>query len=150
MPVRVEAAPFPPFRPRRAWKVAFAPGPVDRSDPFLFHKTTRREVYESARSRFPGHDDVLLWNREGEATESTVANLVVRRAGKWITPPLDCGLLPGVFRAALLARGRVREEAITLEGMKSAKEFFLVNSLRGIIPVRLDWSTWGHPSPRQR
>ncbi len=140
--VRVEAAPFPPSRPRRAWKAAIAPGPVERTDPFLFHKTTRRNVYESARSSFPGHDDVLLWNREGEATESTVANLVVKLEGEWITPPLDSGLLPGVFRAALLARGRVREETITLEELRCAEKVFLVNSLRGFIPVELDRSTF--------
>ena len=60
-------------------RVSLALSPVDAADPFLFHKTTRRALYEQAKSQAPGVDDVLLWNARGEMTESTIANLVEKR-----------------------------------------------------------------------
>ena len=69
----------------------------------LFHKTTLRAPYEAASQRFPDADDVVLVNDRGEVTETTRANLAVRLEGRWVTPPLDAGLLPGCERAALLA-----------------------------------------------
>ena len=46
-------------------RVGLAPEPVDREDMFLYHKTTRRGVYERARAARPDLDDVLLWNEAG-------------------------------------------------------------------------------------
>ena len=51
-----------------------------RGERFLYHKTTRRQVYERALKAVPGCDDVLLVNDENEVTESTIANVVVRDA----------------------------------------------------------------------
>ncbi len=133
--LRVEAVPFVP-RPRR-WKVAVARRSIDPGDRFLFHKTTWRRVYEEARADLPGFDDVLLWNPQGEVTEGTVANLVAHLGGEWVTPPLSCGLLGGVFRGELLRRGRVRERVVRLPELAGAEGLFLVNSLRGWIPVEL-------------
>ncbi|HVS02089.1 MAG TPA: chorismate-binding protein, partial [Thermoanaerobaculia bacterium] len=132
--LRVEAAALP--RRRRArWRVALAAKPVDPGDPMLFHKTTERRRYDAARSGAPGADDVLLWNPRGELTESTVANLVVRRQGELVTPPLDCGLLPGTLRAHLLARGAVREAVVRVEELPRLDALWLVSSLRGWIPA---------------
>jgi para-aminobenzoate synthetase / 4-amino-4-deoxychorismate lyase len=63
-------------------------------------------------------------------TESTIANLAVRIDGTWWTPPLDCGLLPGTERAALLAEGTLAERVITLDEVRAAEEIALVNSAR--------------------
>ena len=57
--------------------------PVDPADPMLFHKTTRRRVYDDAKARHPDADDVLLVNTRGELTESTIANVAVRLDGAW-------------------------------------------------------------------
>ncbi len=119
------------------WRLAFAAEPIDPDDPFLYHKTTRRDAYRRARESAPGYDDVLLWNPAGEVTESTVANLVARIDGALVTPPVECGLLAGTFRAELLAGGEVRERAIPRERLAAAEELFLVNSVRGWIPARL-------------
>ena len=104
----MERAPLPEPAPGPV-PVAFSVEPVDRRDPALFHKTTRRAPYERRRAERPDAFDVLLLNREGEVTESTFTNLVAEIDGERLTPPLDAGLLPGVFRAGLLARGEVRE-----------------------------------------
>src|SRR6185369_209127 len=82
--------------------VTLATEPVDSSDRFLFHKTTRR---------LPG-EDVIFWNERGEITESSIANVVVEIDGELFTPPIECGLLPGVFRNYLLAQGKIKERVI--------------------------------------
>jgi para-aminobenzoate synthetase/4-amino-4-deoxychorismate lyase len=112
-------------------RLALAPTPVASSDPFLFHKTTERAVYEAARAARPGSDDVVLWNERGEVTETTIANLVVRIDDAWWTPPVSSGLLAGTFRAALLDEGRVRERVIPVEVLSESGSIAVVNSVRG-------------------
>jgi para-aminobenzoate synthetase/4-amino-4-deoxychorismate lyase len=104
---------------------------VDPNDALLFHKTTLRGRYERAVARHAGADDVLLVNVRGEVTESTVANVAARIGGRWWTPPLDAGLLPGIGRAAALEEGTLQERAITLEEIGAAQEIALVSSVRG-------------------
>jgi len=126
----------------RIWTLALAKRPVDRHDRFLFHKTTRRNVYDSNKKAFPDHDDVVLWNEQGEVTETTLANLVLRVDGELITPPLDSGLLPGTLREELLTKGAIHEAVIELEVLSRAEEIFLINSVREWIPGKLDLSTF--------
>ena len=94
--------------------------PVDSSDRFLFHKTTRRR----------SGDDVIYWNERGEVTESSIANVVVSIDGELYTPPLESGLLAGVFRNRLLAVGHIKERTISIEELQSTRDFFLINSVR--------------------
>ena len=115
-------------------------------DPFLFHKTTHRQVYEHLRERFPDHDDVLLWNEKAEITESTLANVVLLRQQQLITPPLDCGLLAGTFRAELLERGEIVEGTLQLQDLSSAEEVYLINSVRQWIKVELDATVVAPPA----
>jgi para-aminobenzoate synthetase/4-amino-4-deoxychorismate lyase len=117
--------------------VALSAEPVDRGDPALFHKTTRRDPYDRRRARRPDAFDVLLVNREGELTEGTFTSVVVDLDGERLTPPLDAGLLPGVFRADLLARGEVREGRIRAADLGRARRIWLVNALRGWMEARL-------------
>jgi para-aminobenzoate synthetase / 4-amino-4-deoxychorismate lyase len=113
---------------------ALAGHPVDSANPWLRHKTTRRQAYEArmVSSAF----DTLLWNEREEVTEFTRGNLVVKVAGHLLTPAVGCGLLPGTLRAALLARGVVREAVITLAELDSAQRLWFVNSVRGALPVK--------------
>lgn len=103
---------------------------VDRSSPFLFHKTTRRELYEAARARHPRAEDVLLVNEIGEITESTVANVAVKLDDGWYTPPIESGCLPGVFRRVLLEQGEIEERAITISDLRRCEGLALLNSVR--------------------
>jgi para-aminobenzoate synthetase/4-amino-4-deoxychorismate lyase len=102
--------------------------PVDPADVMVFHKTSRRERYEAARSRHPDVDDVLLINTGGEVTESTIANLAVLIDGRWVTPPLEAGLLPGTERAALLAEGKIEEASVRPGDLARAEELRLMNA----------------------
>lgn len=134
--IRIESEPL--AAGPRTWRVALARGPVDPASPFLYHKTTNRALYDRARADLPGHDDVILWNGRGEITESTIANVAARIRGDWITPPISCGLLPGVYRGHLIERGRLREGTIRLRDLEDAERLALVNSVRGWVPCRLD------------
>jgi len=119
------------------WRLAFARDPIDEHDLFLRNKTTRRDVYERARSAQPDVDDVILWNARREVTESTIANVVVEIDGRRYTPPIACGLLPGVFRAELLDAGTIAERILTREDVAASSRLWLINSLREWIEARL-------------
>lgn len=118
--VEIQASPPGDLKP-----VKLAREPVNSSDRFLYHKTTRR----------PGGEGLVFWNERGEITESSIANVVVPIDGELCTPPIECGLLPGVFRKHLLARGEIKERVITIEEFQNAHEFFLINSIRKWIRV---------------
>lgn len=128
--ISLDITPFAPPTAIHPARVKLAPEPVDSSDRFLYHKTTWRHVYETAKASHTDCDDVLLWNDAGELTESTIANIVVELDGKLLTPPVACGLLPGTFRAELLAQGKIKESVIRLEALPRIKTLFLINSLR--------------------
>jgi para-aminobenzoate synthetase/4-amino-4-deoxychorismate lyase len=111
--------------------------PVDPEDRWLYHKTTQRQRYEQAAARHPQADDVVLVNNRGEVTETTIASLAVRIAGRWWTPRLSCGCLPGVERARLLADATLAERTITVDELRAAEAVAVVSSLRGWRPAAL-------------
>lgn len=116
-------------------KVCLAKNPVNSGNVFLFHKTTYRDIYDSARKDFPDCDDVLLYNQRGELTEFTIGNLILEMDGKLYTPPISCGLLAGTFRAHLLETGQVEERIVRIDELKDCANVFLVNSVRKWQPV---------------
>ncbi|MCU0488486.1 MAG: aminodeoxychorismate synthase component I [Anaerolineales bacterium] len=119
--------------------VCLAKESIASRDRFLYHKTTRREVYAQARSSRPGYADVLLWNERRELTESTIANLVVELDdGRRYTPPVRCGLLAGVYRAWLLKTGQVKERVLSVDELPRFQRIFLANSVRGLWEVNLE------------
>lgn len=125
-----QAARFPLSTATSPVRLRLAPTPLDPANPFLYHKTTNRQIYDSARAACPDCDDVLLWNSRGEITEACIANVVVQLDGELLTPPVSCGLLPGTFRAYLLDQGKVRERVITRETLARCTRIYLVNSVR--------------------
>jgi para-aminobenzoate synthetase/4-amino-4-deoxychorismate lyase len=132
--VRIEVERLFASEPKK-YRVAFAAEPIETNNPFLYHKTTHREVYEKARRARPDCDEVILWNERGEVTESIFGNVVlVDREGKW-TPPRSAGLLAGTFRDELIANGELRERAITREELHRAPSFYLINSVRRWMPA---------------
>jgi para-aminobenzoate synthetase/4-amino-4-deoxychorismate lyase len=114
---------------------------VDRAvlsdDVLLFHKHDDRRRYDELRRSRPDVDDVLLVNERGQVTESTRANLAALSRGRWWTPPLDSGLLPGIERGRLLETGELAERVLTPDDVASADALALISSLRGWRPARL-------------
>jgi len=119
-----------PLAAPTAYRVCLAKEPVDVKNPFLYHKTTRRDLYERLREARPGFDDVLLWNEKGEITESSIANVVIDLDGERFTPPVACGLLPGVYRSMLLEQGRINERTILVTDLPRSTGIALINSVR--------------------
>jgi para-aminobenzoate synthetase/4-amino-4-deoxychorismate lyase len=134
--IACEASPISDESGSQGLRLRLAPNPVDSSNPFLFHKTTYRAVYEEARAACPECDDVLLWNEKGEITETTIFNVFVPVEGDIFTPPVECGLLPGVFRAWMLEQGTAREHVLTAEDLKRAGVFYVGNSVRKLRKAR--------------
>ncbi len=120
--------------------VCLAQSPVDSSNPFLYHKTTNRLVYDQALTACPGYDDIILWNEKGEVTESCIANIVVELDGELYTPPVRCGLLAGTFRADLIEQDKVREKIIRREDLARSSHIYLINSVRKYQEVIVDLS----------
>ncbi|GAB4435531.1 MAG: hypothetical protein Kow0031_17260 [Anaerolineae bacterium] len=135
--ITTQAVAMPPAGPSTVWRVAVAAQPIDSADPFLRHKTTRRQVYEAARAAHPDVNEVLLWNERGELTEATITNVVLKIEGEMLTPPANCGLLPGTFREHLLANSIIREQPLTVADLQRCDELFLINSVRRWVPAKV-------------
>lgn len=132
---RIETAPLLPES--ASWRLSLADEKVDPKELWLFFKTTLRGRYDRAlaAARASGADEAVFLNTEGLLTEGTRTNLFVKLEGRWWTPPLESGLLPGVYRQHLLQTGRVRERALRLEDLARAEGLAVGNALRGWIPA---------------
>ncbi|MBK8961865.1 MAG: aminodeoxychorismate synthase component I [Candidatus Competibacter sp.] len=133
----VETMPLAATGSPQPQRVALAATPVDSSAIWLYHKTTRREVYDAARAARPDCADVILWNERGELTEACMANVVLDLAGCWCTPPITSGLLAGTFRGWLLAAGQIQERVLTRADLRAARRIVLINSVRKWRPALL-------------
>lgn len=120
-----------------SWQASIAKQPVDSSDPFLFNKTTHRKVYEDQLAQHVASDEVILHNERGEVTECCYGNLVAVFDGEQYTPPRQCGLLGGTFRAELLERGEIKERIILLGDLPQATDLYLINSVRKWVQLTL-------------
>ncbi|KVQ58897.1 chorismate-binding protein [Burkholderia territorii] len=117
----------------------FAPTRTD--DALLVHKTTRRAEYDRAwqAAEALGGFDMLFVNERGEVTEGGRSNLFVKLDGRWVTPPLSSGVLPGVMRGVLLDDRMfgAEERIVTLGDLARADALLLTNALRGALDAVL-------------
>ena len=123
--------------PPRRLRVTLAAEPVDSADPLLYHKTTHRAMYDRQLAARPDCDDVVLHNERGELTECCIGNLVLERDGVRYTPPVECGLLAGTFRAELLAQGELKERTLLVGDLAEADALYLINSVRRWVELEL-------------
>lgn len=121
--------------------VLLAPAATDSGDLWLRHKSTRRERYDEAwqEAERSGAFDMLFQNESGWMTEGGRCNVLVKLHGRWHTPPLADGVLPGVMRAVLMedpAWG-LTERQISRDDLLHAEQIAVCNALRGVMPARL-------------
>jgi para-aminobenzoate synthetase/4-amino-4-deoxychorismate lyase len=122
------------------WQLVIADERVDSTNRFLYHKTSRRDVYEraAAQADAEGADEAMLVNEKGEVTEGARSNLFVRIDGRLWTPPVACGLLAGVYREHVLDTvEEAGERILTLEDLQRADGIFCCNGVRGWRPAVL-------------
>ena len=110
---------------------------LDAHGEFVRFKTTRRAHYDAFTPTAPGVFDTVLWNAEGEITECTRGNVAMLLYGRWVTPPLACGLLPGIGRALALREGRVIEAVVRVDDVPRVRGWAFLNSLRGWIGAEM-------------
>ncbi len=124
-----ETFPLPPAK--REWRVGLATQRLASGDPWLTVKSTNRALYDQTRAALSdGLDEVIFQNEHGEVCEGTVTSVFFDRGQGMRTPPLSCGLLPGVLRADLACP----EEVLLAEDLPRV-QLWVGNALRGLIPA---------------
>jgi len=108
---------------------------------WLQHKTTQRSVYDAAwqAAEQLGAFDMLFFNEDGNLTEGGRSNVLVNLDGRWYTPPLSAGVLPGVMRRVLMAdpAWSLEERNISLDELNRAGQIAVCNALRGVLMATL-------------
>ncbi|MCP5086293.1 MAG: hypothetical protein GY952_05765 [Rhodobacteraceae bacterium] len=118
------------------WNVAVATPRLNSTDPWLRVKTTERGLYDAARKNLPETiNELIFLNENDEVCEGTITNVFVDRGGVLLTPPVVCGLLPGILRQELLETGQAMEAVLRVSDLQSDTGFYVGNSLRGLIPA---------------
>jgi para-aminobenzoate synthetase/4-amino-4-deoxychorismate lyase len=116
---------------------------TDSSEPLLYHKTTHRPWYRQATKQIRAGRcyDVIYTNERGEVSEGARSNVFVRLGGRLYTPPVSSGLLPGVLRRRMLARGSCSERVLTVRDLRRAQAIYCGNSVRGLVRVALTYDS---------
>jgi 4-amino-4-deoxychorismate lyase len=136
--VSVKTAPYHPLADGTVWRLAFSDVRLASGDPWLGVKTSRRAVYDAARATLPeGTDEVIFLNERGEVCEGAITSVFADFGRGMVTPPLACGVLPGVLRADLLDSGKASTAIFTPDDLRKARRIWVGNALRGLIPAAL-------------
>jgi para-aminobenzoate synthetase/4-amino-4-deoxychorismate lyase len=137
--IAIKTAPLAPLS--EPVKILLAPHSTDEHNLFLRHKSTVRAAYDDAwrTAEAQGAFDMLFRNSQGELTEGGRSNVLIKLDGRWYTPPLSAGLLPGVMRAVLLddPTWDVSERRLTVDDLDAAQEIVVCNALRGALRAEL-------------
>lgn len=134
--IATSATPIPDQDENAVMRYVVSPTRLNSANPFLFHKTTRRELYDEEWAHYSqsaGADEVVYLNEDGALAEGSRTSIFVERNGVLLTPPLTAGLLPGTLRAQLLEEGRAVEAPLTLKDLSEAETAYLGNSVRGLV-----------------
>jgi para-aminobenzoate synthetase/4-amino-4-deoxychorismate lyase len=114
---------------------------TEASDALLGFKSSRRADYDKAwqQAEALGGFDAIFINTRGELTEGGRSNLFVKLAGRWWTPPLASGVLPGVMRAVLLEDPQwgATERVLLPADLDAAEALVVSNALRAAVPAQL-------------
>lgn len=87
-----------------------------------------------------GGFEAVMRNYRGELTECATSNLFIVKKATVLTPPIECGLLPGITREFLFEVGRdagidVREQVLHEDDLFRADEAFLTSTTREAVPI---------------
>lgn len=117
------------------------PKPLAAPRPLADHKTTLRVVYDEGvrRARFRGAYDSLFFTADGRIVEGGCSNVFLLLDGRWWTPPLTDGALPGVMRSLLLEdpAWQAGERTLRLSDVHRARSLIVCNAVHGAVPGRL-------------
>lgn len=120
--------------------VALARERTSSQDKFYRHKTTHRPLYDALyrKAIAQGFADVLFFNERGELTEGAISNVIVKKGAQYLTPPLSCGILNGIYRQHFLrTEPNAKEQVLFLSDVLAADEVWICNSVRGLRRVEV-------------
>lgn len=126
-----------PAPPEERVRVLLSDRRTDSGDRLLFHKTSARRLYDEEREQAlaAGCWEVLFRNEREGLTEGAITNLFVHSGEKWVTPPVEEGLLPGIWREAFRGQMGASEEPLPLARLVEANRVVVGNSVRGAVEV---------------
>jgi para-aminobenzoate synthetase/4-amino-4-deoxychorismate lyase len=130
------------------WTCRFARRRIDPDNRFRYHKTSRRDTLDECHRAAveEGCDEVVFLNTRGEVTEGSRSNIFIKREGRYYTPPVSSGLLPGVYRSHLLdSLPNIEETALYPKDLANAEAIYLCNAVRGMRAARLVESATNEP-----
>jgi para-aminobenzoate synthetase/4-amino-4-deoxychorismate lyase len=111
------------------------------ANPLAEHKTTLRQHYDDGvrAAEQAGAFDSLFFTEDGRLVEGGRTSVFVKLDGRWFTPPITDGALPGVCRATVLEdpAWRATERTVRLDDLMRADSLVVCNALRGVLPARL-------------
>jgi para-aminobenzoate synthetase/4-amino-4-deoxychorismate lyase len=127
-------SPLPPL-PDGPVQVRLSATPVPAGRALATHKTTDRATWDAGirEAEAAGAFDTLFLGPSGELLEGGRSNVFLRLAGRWFTPPLADGVLPGVMRGVLLddPTWAATERRLWREDLLRAEAIVVCNALRG-------------------
>lgn len=125
----------------------------EQSQPSTFtsFKTTKRDVYNMARSRLnivPGdRREVLLQDNNNNVLEGSITSVAFWRQQKdplsgdvsfrWVTPNLASGCMDGVIRKWLIDKNHIIEGVVSVKDLQDGEYVLLMNGLMGIKVAKL-------------
>jgi para-aminobenzoate synthetase / 4-amino-4-deoxychorismate lyase len=120
-------------------RLCVASARVQAGDPFLRHKTSWRPAHDAAAREARAREcfDALLCNERDEVTEGARTSIFFRIDGVLWTPPLECGLLPGILRDRIVSEGDARERIAGIGEVRQAEAIYIGNSARGLLRATL-------------
>ncbi|EUC79915.1 aminodeoxychorismate synthase component I [Streptococcus sp. SR1] len=104
---------------------------ADLNQSFTYFKTTHRPHLSL------GKQEIIYHNAAGELLETSIGNLVLKIDGKLYTPPINLGILSGIYRQHLLGKGQVEEKILTLADLNQAEAVYGCNAVRGLYELLL-------------
>ena len=122
-------------------KIVISTKKINKNNIFVYHKTTNRKIYNQEYNKYKKlcYYDVLFKNQHNQITEFSRGNIFIKTGKKIITPPLNCGLLNGVFRKYLILKQKnVIIKPIYEKDLCKAKKIFFANSVQGLVEVKLE------------
>lgn len=113
---------------------------INSDNRFLYHKTTNRDIYDGEYNvgTKEGLEDIIFLNEHDEITEGTRNNIFIRNEDGLVTPPVEGGLLNGIYRQHILATNpNAVIKPLKVSDLRSAEAIFLCNAVRGMREVKL-------------
>ena len=104
---------------------------ADLNQAFTYFKTTHRPHLSL------GKQEIIYHNAAGELLETSIGNLVLKIDGKLYTPPINLGILSGIYRQHLLGKGQVEEKILTLADLNQAEAVYGCNAVRGLYELEV-------------